>query len=337
MLERAQNELCLQIEQTLRPYLASARRICLLDPPSHPNVGDSAILLGEIQLIRSVCPDAQLSFYDCETYSPEADRFIAGADLLLLHGGGNFGDLWPHHHEFRLRVLERFPDRKLVQLPQSISFGDEGGTLARTRSLVDRHRDFTLLLRDRKSLAFARAAFDCPTVLAPDMAFAMPPIRRLEPAIDCLCLLRTDKERVADHAAILDAVGKTGRTFASADWLDERPSLLPRADRVLRRLTRRSPALLRPAMDLALAVRRRYAAERLAHGIALLSRGRTVVADRLHAMILAALLDIPCAALDSADGKISALHDAWLQDRPDVRMVADAAGLPRVLDELRAG
>ena len=44
---------------------------------------------------------------------------------IFIHGGGNFGDLWAAHQEFRERVLERFPDRQIIQFPQSIHYNSQ--------------------------------------------------------------------------------------------------------------------------------------------------------------------------------------------------------------------
>ena len=70
--------------------------------------------------------------------------------MLLLHGGGNFGDLWPTHHEFRCRLLEEFPHHRLIQLPQSVSFAstERRDRIAR---LIANHSDFHLFVRERQS------------------------------------------------------------------------------------------------------------------------------------------------------------------------------------------
>ncbi|MDI5788788.1 hypothetical protein PO124_11350 [Bacillus licheniformis] len=42
-----------------------------------------------------------------------------------LSGGGNFGDLYPHFQQFRERVVEHYPDNRIVILPQSIYYEHE--------------------------------------------------------------------------------------------------------------------------------------------------------------------------------------------------------------------
>ncbi len=58
----------------------------------------------------------------------------------------------------------------------------------------------------------------------------------------------------------------------------------------------------------------RMAAARVERGLALLSRGRRIVTDRLHGHILATLLGIPHVALDNDYGKLSAYIACWTAD-----------------------
>jgi pyruvyl transferase EpsO len=53
------------------------------------------------------------------------------------------------------------------------------------------------------------------------------------------------------------------------------------------------------------------AKERLLRGETLLSSGKVVVTDRLHAHILCTLLDIPHVVLDNSYRKIGNFRDAW--------------------------
>ena len=313
-----------RIDRTLLPLLAAGSgHICIIDPPGHPNVGDSAILLGELNFIARHFPKASLSHYDVGSYGPAADRFIEEATVLLVHGGGNFGDIWPHHHRLRMRILERFPHKPVLQMPQSIHF-DDAEVLRATAATIGRHRDFTLAVRDHDSLEYARLRFDCRTVLCPDMAFAMRPVLRRPPVVDCLGLLRTDKETIIDRDAVHASLAATGLSIEIADWLDEPRDLTARLDRRVSRLTRKLPAATAPFRSAAMRLRRRYARRRVAYGIGLLSHGSAVVTDRLHAHIMCCLLGIPHWAFDSYDGKISAFHATWTKEYRDARMATRA-------------
>lgn len=285
------------------------RNICLIDPPSHSNVGDSAILLGELDLLAAEFPESRITFFDLRGYSPAAEPIIDQADVILLHGGGNFGDLYPLHHELRLRILERFRGKRTIQLPQSIHFGTDK-EVQRTSNLISEHKNFILLSRDKYSEEFARKHFDCDIELCPDMAFAMNPIRPRAPDVDFFCLLREDKERVADHPAILRAVAEIG-SVRSGDWIERQMQVPHRMDRLATKLTARAPGAMQWLRPGKLALRRLVAQSHVDRGVALLSGGRQIVTDRLHAHVLAGLLGLPTIVFDSYDGKVAALYETW--------------------------
>ena len=276
-----------------RRHVGPGDRYALVDFPDHANVGDSAIWLGETQMLRAATgrePDYVATW---DGFDMAAFRAASPEGVLFLHGGGNLGDIWPHHQLLREHVLAEVRDRSIVQLPQSIHFRATEG-IARFAALVDRHPDFHLYVRDRASLALAQRHWTCSVDLAPDSAFALGRQVRAQADCDLLMLLRTDDERV-DHSAADIARQPDALVL---DWLDD--GLLP---------------LARPGETLA-AHYDRLAAARVDRGLALLSRGRRIVTDRLHAHILAVLLDIPHVALDNDYGKLSAYIAAWTADSP---------------------
>lgn len=318
-----QDQLKKQIDAVLIPLVSDHdQHIMLIDPPGHSNVGDSAILLGELDYLRRRFPNARVSFFDIENYSKGANKAISQASIILLHGGGNFGDLYPRHHVLRLEMLRQFPDKTIIQLPQSICF-ESSQSIAETADAIAGHGNFHLLVRDEASKNFAETHFDCAITLCPDMAFAMEPIARIPASFDCFCLLRSDKEAAQDHAAI-ERIAKAhfGGSMATGDWLDQSYTRTMRFDRLLSRITRDYPWSARWVMPLMLMVRRRYAEQRLKAGIKMLSQGQIVIADRLHAHVICCLLDIEHYFLDSLDGKVSALHRAWTSHFSTAHFVA---------------
>ncbi|MGH7580130.1 MAG: polysaccharide pyruvyl transferase family protein [Gemmatimonadales bacterium] len=293
----------------------------LVDFPDHANVGDSAIWAGTTAYFRDHRAREPRYVASVDGFSEPALRAAMPAGPIFVHGGGNFGDLWPRHQEFRERLLARFPDREIIQLPQSIHF-DEPSRIERTARAIARHGRFRLFVRDHWSAEFAAAHFDCPVALCPDMAMFLGALDRSRARVDVFYLLRTDKERAMERAmerAVERAlVGNTGRpdySFRVGDWLGEH------------RLPMAAGQLLRAARDqrhgrtrAGLRVRRYEtdARTRVRRGCRLLSSGRVVITDRLHAHILGLLLGIPHAVLDNTYGKLGRFLDAWLRDAPGV-------------------
>lgn len=237
---------------------------------------------------------------------------------ILIHGGGNFGTIWPRHHRLRLSVLDNFKGRPVVQMPQSIHFVDEASADETARA-IDRHGAFTLLVRDRKSLEFAKRRFNCATHLCPDMAFYIGPVARARAEVDYLCLIRTDPE----SAGVLQWPAEAG-SRRTVDWLEE-----SRARLRLKRLQVHTTHWFGRESARHVAVFNAAAMARFRRGVALLSQGRVVITDRLHAHIVAVLLDIPNVVLDNSYGKLSSFMDAWTAGYANVRTADSAASAIR--------
>lgn len=273
----------------------------LLDFPDYSNVGDSLIWLGELAWFdRHVGTKPR---YVCTThgFDPLELRRRLPRGPIYLSGGGNFGDIYPRFQTFRHEVLEAFPDRRIVQLPQTIHF-QTVEAIGETRARIRDHGNFVMLVRDHASLAIAREQLGCEAYLCPDMAFAMGPLARPEaPVHDVVALLRTDEERAAGETTL--SPGTEGAIVL--DWLQphKRRGLGERiAGRVLRTVAgdhARFAAVAR--------------AERL-RGMRILGAGRRVITDRLHGHILSVLMDIPHIILDNSYGKLSGFHEAWTKD-----------------------
>lgn len=324
------------IEKALIPLITGHdQHICLLDVPDYPNVGDHLITLGELALLETAFPRAKCSFFDLSTYSAQCDPLIEQCSILLLQGGGNFGDIWPRHQQFRERIIRRFAHKRIIQLPQSISFSVPANIQSCAAIIADA-RDFHLFTRDTTSEAFARQHFDCPVYMVPDMAFCMPDLARLPASVEIMCLLRADKEAVADHAAIKDIVAADAATHAVDDWNEAAPSHTRRIDDMLARITRSRPRVTWPVNRWMLRVRKRHAQQRLRIGISLLSAGRIVVTDRLHAHVLSCLLGIPHVVFNSLDGKVAAMYRTWTYREPLATLLETPAELGDALKRVRS-
>lgn len=294
LIARLQNEIGLRLGA-----IPTDAPFALLDFPDHPNVGDSAIWAGEIAYFREVRRTRPAYVCSFRNFDSEVMTAACPEGTIFIHGGGNFGDIWLHHHAFRMRVFEQFKGRKIVQLPQSIHFSSED-RIAETARAIDRHGDVSLFVRDAESLDFARRRFQCEVMLCPDMAFCIGPLPKGRPQHEVVILQRTDHERAKDAAAVEAEPG-----VHVADWIEENVNLVRLSKAV--GYAKGFPDVLRgrrEAYDLA-------SWRRIRRGLGLLSSGETVITDRLHAHILSLLMGVPHALLDNSYGKIDRFRRAW--------------------------
>jgi exopolysaccharide biosynthesis predicted pyruvyltransferase EpsI len=327
--------LAARIDAALGPLVDAGRPIALVGFPNHPNVGDAAIWAGEAAWLRRRGREVA---YACDLHGYRRDRLARrlGRGTILLHGGGNLGDLWPYHQEFRERVVADFLHNPIVSLPQTMRFRDPGA-LRRAQGVFGRHDALALLLRDERSLEDARSAFGATSELCPDMAFALGPLSRPEPERDAplLWLARTDEERTGPRLL------PPGPGWRIVDWLDDSAVRMRPRERRLRRfatragqaVARRPPAsrhLARPQARLLDLVAR----DRMNYGLRLLGPAHGVVTDRLHAHVLSVLLGIPNVLVDTGYGKLRTFYELWTAECETAAIADDAAGAAAQLPQL---
>lgn len=294
--------------ECLGPFAPKGEPFALVDFPDHYNVGDSAIYAGELAFFdRQVGRPADY-VSSLSTYRADIDPFCPEG-VVFHHGGGNFGDVWPRHHEHRLDVIRRYRHRKIVQLPQTLHFSSESARDETARAIAD-HPDYTLMVRDEASLDLARLHFDCETILCPDAAYNL---RRLKadraPDRDVIVLLRKDHEAPqVDLGGVLSAYGEP------VDWKSPNYEARPMLRLAFERLV--SPRFPKSRALMALRERsfRLFAARLVRWGVNLIGRARFLISDRLHAHIIASLMRMPHIALDNSYGKIGSYIAAWGDD-----------------------
>ena len=318
------------LKRTWRDLLPPGTRCALALYPDHWNAGDAAIWWAT----RTLLEDLGVAVaYACDpwSYDPRALRAALPEGPVLLLGGGNFGDVYPREQGSRCRILADFPDRRIIQLPQSIWFRSSAA-IAETAALLARQRDFTLLVRDRASLDFAREQF--PGVSAascPDTALALERLGRIGPPdVPVLALWRPDSESLGPLPAL-----PTG--WVARDWTVP-GGVLPAAEAHELSTAARSfkewvgmpppwPPHPSTQPDEPGPLRRRIAwrhlpwlwdqlaEDRTLRGLRILSRGRVVITNRLHAHLLCLIAGIPHVVCDTANGKVFAHRDSWLAAR----------------------
>lgn len=323
-----------QLDRTLREQLQGARQVVLLDYPNHVNVGDAAIWHGERQTLGRLGVRVLL-VSDLLRFRPDLVRALPPEVPVLLHGGGNLGDLWPQHQNFRDLVIRTFPERRILVMPQSMHFQDPARR-DEVAATMRAHPDLTLLSRETATHAQA-GELGLRTVLCPDAAFGIDPVtlpRMAAPPHPVVAMWRKDTESTG---AVGDAAGAT----PVFDWLDERPQGRRRAtfkvNGVLRRPALASRAAARAA---SVALHDDLAAAEVRRGARLIGQGEVFVTDRLHGVVLATLLGKHSVWIDNTYGKIGRVHGTWMADSQLAEQAVDgpaAVARARVLAGVSAG
>lgn len=298
------------LRKNLVRYLAPGQKAALLDFPNHFNVGDNMIWLGEIKILDELKVDLAARA-DYRTYNPAVIKKRIGPEgIVLIHGGGNFGDLWPKHEMFRRKILKDFDGYQIVQLPQTVDYSS-AASLAEAAEFYSKYKDFVLMVRGHTSVDIVRNGLGLKDVLlVPDMAFALGDlsVRHRSNKADVI-LSRTDHEAAGQLA--FDADNPHERVV---DWIDFSQGKWERLNWFLINTYLNYPRRLHFFARFAEALFDRTAGERVAYGASLFSNARKVITNRLHGCILAFLMGIPVEYGDTKAAKLSRYIETWLKD-----------------------
>ena len=320
-----------RLREAFAPLIARERTVALLDFPTSANCGDHAAWLGEKRLLSELGGSVA---YECsvQDYDREAMAAKLGSGTILLHGGGGFGDRYPSHHDFRLRVLGDFPNNKAIFFPQQVTLLDRD-YLQRTADAIAAHRGVTLFARGTiaQDLFVRYFGGTARVELAPDMSFMLgPQARACEPQYDIVWVARTDSERASDSTEAAARLSSQGAE----------KSVLPRfADGIeINVVVKQRPptvmltdwfSLFFENEEARLAYRRLpFDARSQAYfdrALYILSLGRIVITDRLHGHILALLLGIPHVLLNNDSGKNWDFHESWTREANLCRLARNPA------------
>ncbi len=291
-MEEIKNKLAVVSE-----VIAPGSKVVYLDYPVHGNIGDLLIMKGTEAFFRDygITVRKRYSYINFRT-----DAVIPEDWIVVCHGGGNFGDLYPHHQQLREKAVKAFRRNRIVILPQTIHFADP---LEEQRAFVklSEHPDLHLFVRDETSYMKAKSKLTH-VYLAPDMAHQLYPLPSNPPNNRRkLALLRTDKESSPrESSASFDH---------KADW----PQLFSKWDRRLLKLILAGYSLdrllknkipLRPVWYF-------LADKYIARAMALFDQYDRILTSRLHGHILSCLMDKPNLLLDNSYGKNKSYSRLW--------------------------
>lgn len=310
-------------EVSLREAIGPVRDVALLDAPALLNVGDTMIWAGQLAYMKRLGLNVRY-IADMHSYDPlRLRRSLPDGGAVLLRGGGNFGDIWVGHQNFREDVARDLPDYRIVQLTQSVKFNNPGRAVQANR-ILGGHPDFHLLVRDELSLERASKGLpDVATSLSYDMALGWEPTRPINAPRDrVLAIAREDREAASGLAAaaphwqmphplqVTDWVSAAARP---RQWHATRKMLHTNGKVVLRKRTGKAPWVHVPTSPQALVERQLdyLNSWNLRWATRLFGQSRAIVTDRLHAHVMAALLGIPHVVLDNDHGKVSTVFEAY--------------------------
>lgn len=306
--EKTQN-LKFYIEKNLLPLILDD---CIyLELPYYPNIGDLLIWEGTQCFIEENNINC---LYKTSKWTFNVPH-IGEKTTILLQGGGNFGDLWRSNQEFRLKIIESFPNNRIIILPQTIYYQDLS-ILKRDADLMNQHEDLIVCARDKASFEILKKYFtNAKKLLLPDMAFCIN-----QSKIDFiqknsghnLFVQRNDKEfNLEINQKIIQKYNIQNVCFK--DWPTmERSNIIQLIGTLLLKFNNISNNKISTLIDFY--YQNIYKKLMIKKGVKFIKSYNKIYTTRLHVAILCILLEKQCYLLDNSYGKNFNFYNTWLND-----------------------
>ena len=287
----------------IKKYVTS--NYVLLGVPKHMNIGDTLIWEAEKELLDKL-PHKRIATFFFGTYMHHIK--ITPNDVIVFSGGGYLNDIWDGSLEYVNKVLETFPNNKVVFLPNSVHRVDENNVAFKKliTNIKNRKQKPIILSREYQSFEKSKKLFGSYVVneLIPDVVLSWDikkyindhkNIYNVKDKKNILFINRNDRERIENKVFKYDV---------STDWLQlvKRPAY---ADTNMR------------CVDWERDVKDRLIMET----ISFVDSFNVVYSNRMHGAILAWLLGKETYLINNTYGKSKSLYETWLSDDKKIKMV----------------
>lgn len=264
------------------------------------NLGDLAIRQAQEWFLKEILPKdytvVSITQNDTYLFTKSIRKQLKAEDIILLQGGGSFGDLYPKADYGRIFLCKYFKHKPIVSLPQTIFFSKSNYGRWRksiNRKSISKLSNLILATREQKSYRMAQKLFNNnKVILAPDIVLSLLPKIRERHNQDkkrsgIIVTFRSDTEKYisdSDSLSIMSVLKSSSNIISKIDTDNG-------GDRVI--TTTEGFKKVTSLLD-------KYSSAKL------------VVTDRLHGMIFAAITGTPCIVLPNSNHKIKETYTSWL-------------------------
>lgn len=279
------------------------KKVILIGVPHHCNLGDHAIAIAEKKFIDKYFPEYIYNEVAEENTVKCIDKLktvINNEDIIMIHGGGNFGNQYPLSENGRRLIIQNFPENNIILFPQTIFFDstEEGKKeLEISKKIYNNHKKLVLMAREEKSYEIMKDNFKNNKIfLTPDIVTILNECKKQNVKRNgVLIILRNDAEaKINDNEKtnLLDIIKKYYDNIIFTDTA--------KGGRILGHQRK----------------------DKLDELFDEYRRSELVITDRLHGMIFAAITGTPCIAISNYNHKIKYTYK-WLEKFNFIRYIED--------------
>ncbi|MGN0500558.1 MAG: glycosyltransferase [Ruminococcus sp.] len=297
-----------------RKYILFAeyeKRVWLIGTEDFGNVGDHQIAESILAFVGNILPDHKIIEVTASHYKDERENLLQSIlpdDLIVLTGGGNFGNVYPLAQKIREDIIQQKPKNMKIIFPQTIYYSDtEEGMrkIEEARKIFTSSNNVIICAREQVSFEIAQRLFPCKVLLIPDIVLSCKKIEEINRENIILCL-RGDLEKKLSQNDI--ALLENSIQELSIDYI-------------------RSDLQLKKNVDA------QYRKDVIRAKLKQWQHSKLVVTDRLHGMIFAAITGTPCIVFSNYNQKVKGTYE-WIKYLPYIRYVENIEQAIKYIPEL---
>ncbi len=277
------------IKESIENLHNEKKTIFYLDAPTYDNLGDQAIALA----INKFINDNFINYNFIEISEKNVTRnlkylkkVIKKEDIIILSGGGNFGDFYPRYEAIRRLIIKHFTN-KIIIFPQTFDYSNTRyGKKEVKKSLKFYNKSYVYLCaREQKSYEIMKKLYKN-VFLVPDIVFYLKKAYQNKQNTNKndligICL-RNDKEsllNINERKMLISLVDDKYKIYL-LDTISDVKEI---------NNINREKILMKKMMEF--------------------KQCNLILTDRLHGMIFSILNNKPCLFVDNLNNKISGVYD----------------------------
>ena len=274
-------EICAKLKK-----LKSKKKIYLFGAPFHCNMGDQAQTVCIEEWLRANYPGYEIIVLETMIAGKwdykivkKIRKNIGKDDLIFLHSGYHTTDLYMLEENLQRKVIEMFPDYRIVAFPQTIYYKEQKEQ-KKASQIYNSHPNITILCRDSTSYETAKKIFaNDKLYLFPDIVTTkIGNIKESDSRTGVLFCMRNDKEALYEKSEIA-GLRKRIEKYEKTDITDT-------------------------TIDISINEIRKNRKEILENIWKEYGRYKLVITDRYHGTIFSLIAGTPVIVLSSTDHKL---------------------------------
>lgn len=290
----------------------------IIGSPRHGNLGDLALIKGEMEFIKKYFPDYVVNeiTWDKIKYINNKINLTSNNNIYALHAGGNIGTLYPGIHLDQEVALSNINSNNLMIFPQTLYYDTStqfGRELLEESCKLYQSKEIQIFTREKSSFDFVSQKFQNVDVsLVPDIALMIDGTeysKAVEERDGLFLCLRNDSERTLTNEKLDIILTKSEQYFGSNIIEGDTHRYNDDVDDDTFKY-------VEPLLET-------------------IGTKRMMVTDRLHGMIFAAITNTPCIVITSKSPKVKGVYQ-WIKHLPYIKLVEELEDLDNAFEEVLA-